>query len=529
MYSSFWIYQIWAKYLFEKIHRAKLVQSLSYDKDSLLLFFERKSETFALELKFVGGELFLFESDKHPSESKTKGHFQFKQIESAMVSDVGTRIFDRLLFIEFQNGWKIWLKGFGRFGNVLLQNPKVETPESIFRLNIKADWDQKFEDWDNYKLSFLNNRILVPDNNVIDLNFWNSMVKSISFDQLVQFGFNADFFTLSDYKLQCREIFIFLVQKSIMVNYAVVEVKNKLQINHTFDPNIEKRLAESIQNSIEVANEFIRWFYFHSFKESFIDATGKKIKQDKSLLLGYQKRTNEIKERRSYREIGDLILAHAHSIKIGVSNALVMDYYTNQRIRIKLDVQLNAAENAQKYYRKAKNEFLELQKLEENIRLVSNRIELNTNNLSLVTHATQFKDIKELTKKGSQSISNAPKQQQNTLPYKQYEFEGYEIWVGKNARSNDELIRLSSKNDMWLHVRDYTGSHVIIKQKGRNFAPTVIEKAAMLAAFFSKAKHQQLTQVRYSLRKYVSKSKKALPGEVNVLQESVIDVVPSDF
>ena len=58
---------------------------------------------------------------------------------------------------------------------------------------------------------------------------------------------------------------------------------------------------------------------------------------------------------------------------------------------------------------------------------------------------------------------------------------------------------------------------------------TAKKDAANLAAFHSKAKHQSLVQVIYTPRKYVSKPKKALPGEVNVLQESFIDVEPKDF
>jgi predicted ribosome quality control (RQC) complex YloA/Tae2 family protein len=92
-----------------------------------------------------------------------------------------------------------------------------------------------------------------------------------------------------------------------------------------------RSLVDCIENIENITGEFIRWYFFHTFKESFIDSTAKKIKQDKSLLNGYIKRSSEIKERRSYREIGDLILAHAHSIGTGVANALVMDYYTNQQ------------------------------------------------------------------------------------------------------------------------------------------------------------------------------------------------------
>ena len=307
MYSSFWIYQQWASFLFNRIHKYKLIHSLSYDKDSIFLFFQSNSDHFALELKFIGGELFLLQSDKIPNDSKTKGHFQFKQLDNATVTDVGTRIFDRLIYIEFNNGWKLWLKGFGRFGNVLLQNPNSETAESIFRLNIKADWEQNINEWDNYKLSFLNNRIIVPDKNIIDLAFWNTMVKSVTFEKLVEYGFDADFFQMLDYKMQCRSIFIFLTQNIRNIYFGIIEKGKKLNVEFHFDSSVVRTTEDCIINIENVTSEFVRWYFFHTFKETFIDATTKKIKQDKSLLSGYVKRSLEIKERRSYREIGDLI------------------------------------------------------------------------------------------------------------------------------------------------------------------------------------------------------------------------------
>lgn len=62
---------------------------------------------------------------------------------------------------------------------------------------------------------------------------------------------------------------------------------------------------------------------------------------------------------------------------------------------------------------------------------------------------------------------------------------GNEIWVGKNARANRILVRIASRNDYWLHTRDFPGAHVIVKV----FAPQAFDedivKAAQLAAYFS--------------------------------------------
>ena len=78
-------------------------------------------------------------------------------------------------------------------------------------------------------------------------------------------------------------------------------------------------------------------------------------------------------------------------------------------------------------------------------------------------------------------------------------------------------------SDLWLHAKDFAGSHVIVRKKGVDFPQAVIDFAAQLAAKNSKAKTQQVVPVIATLRKFVSKPKNAAFGEVNVIKESIID------
>jgi predicted ribosome quality control (RQC) complex YloA/Tae2 family protein len=106
---------------------------------------------------------------------------------------------------------------------------------------------------------------------------------------------------------------------------------------------------------------------------------------------------------------------------------------------------------------------------------------------------------------------------------------GFRIWVGKNAAGNDELtLKYSFKEDLWLHVKDVAGSHVIIKyQAGKKFPKDVIERAAQLAAYNSKRKNETLCPVVVTPKKFVRKRKGDPPGAVIVEREEVIMVVPA--
>jgi predicted ribosome quality control (RQC) complex YloA/Tae2 family protein len=114
------------------------------------------------------------------------------------------------------------------------------------------------------------------------------------------------------------------------------------------------------------------------------------------------------------------------------------------------------------------------------------------------------------------------------MPFRQFECDGFLIWVGKSAANNDELtLRHSHKNDLWLHAKDVTGSHVLVKWKaGKEFPKKVIERAAQLAAYYSKLKGSGWVPVSYTLKKFVRKPKGSEPGQVLVDKEEVVMVEP---
>jgi len=101
--------------------------------------------------------------------------------------------------------------------------------------------------------------------------------------------------------------------------------------------------------------------------------------------------------------------------------------------------------------------------------------------------------------------------------------------VGKSSKANDEMLRRYVwKEDLWLHAKDVSGSHVILKYKaGQRFPAPTIERAAELAAYYSKNKTESLAAVIYTPCKFVRKVKGSAPGAVMVDKESVIMVHPT--
>ena len=86
--------------------------------------------------------------------------------------------------------------------------------------------------------------------------------------------------------------------------------------------------------------------------------------------------------------------------------------------------------------------------------------------------------------------------------------------VGRNNVQNDELtFRIAEKQDIWFHVKDIPGSHVIMVTDGEEPSERDYTEAAELAAFYSKATGD-LVAVDYTAVKNVKKPQGAKPGFV---------------
>jgi predicted ribosome quality control (RQC) complex YloA/Tae2 family protein len=104
----------------------------------------------------------------------------------------------------------------------------------------------------------------------------------------------------------------------------------------------------------------------------------------------------------------------------------------------------------------------------------------------------------------------------------------WEVIAGKTDFDNDYLsIKLANANDYWFHVKGMPGSHVILRvEKGENPDKSILEKAASIAAYHSKARNGGLTPVSCTLAKNVSKPRGAKPGSVTIKKEIVLKVKP---
>lgn len=115
-------------------------------------------------------------------------------------------------------------------------------------------------------------------------------------------------------------------------------------------------------------------------------------------------------------------------------------------------------------------------------------------------------------------------------PYRTVVFEGFEILVGKGSEDNDHLtFDVAAPDDIWLHVGDGTpGSHVVVRNPEKTPLPrAVLERAAALAAWYSKARASSTVDVHYCKASDVSKPRGAPAGLVELARWKSVKVRPA--
>jgi predicted ribosome quality control (RQC) complex YloA/Tae2 family protein len=94
----------------------------------------------------------------------------------------------------------------------------------------------------------------------------------------------------------------------------------------------------------------------------------------------------------------------------------------------------------------------------------------------------------------------------------EYSFKGFTVRAGRNNAENEKLTFTSSKEDVWVHAKDYHSSHVLIETAGRDVPEEVIVFAGEVSAYYSKGRNGGKTEIVYTKRKNVKKPPKSKLG-----------------
>ncbi|MGN1083946.1 MAG: NFACT family protein, partial [Lachnospiraceae bacterium] len=238
----------------------------------------------------------------------------------------------------------------------------------------------------------------------------------------------------------------------------------------------------------------------------------------------------DTESRDKYKVYGELLTAYGYGVEPGAKETTVTNYYTNEPLTIPLDETMSALDNAKRYferYGKLKRTYEALTTQVEETKSAILHLESIKNALEIARHEEDLVQIKaELTEYGylkkhpaaQKGNGNGKKEKKARITAKPLHYrtaDGFDLYVGKNNYQNDYLtFEFASGNDWWFHAKDCAGSHVILKNDGREIPDHVFEAAGALAAYYSKNREAGKVEIDYVDKKQVKKPNGAKPGFV---------------
>lgn len=257
------------------------------------------------------------------------------------------------------------------------------------------------------------------------------------------------------------------------------------------------------------------------------------LKKDRRKVKKLKQQLEDAAKADYYRIRGEILTTYLGKLTAGMTEITLPNFYDdNKPLKIKLDPELSPSRNAQKYFTKYDKLKTSVDYVKEQLKLANDEINYLANIESQIDLASPA-DIQEIRLELQQQGYIKQKRQKSkkrrkvrvSKPEEFHTSNGTTVLVGKNNLQNDRLsFKIANKNDIWLHVKDIPGSHVIIRDSDPD-EQTLLE-AAQLAAYFSKGRNSDNVPVDYLPAKRLHKPNGAKPGFVTFTGQKTLHVTP---
>lgn len=326
-------------------------------------------------------------------------------------------------------------------------------------------------------------------------------------------------------------------------NYTVVKSKEGMLKDFSF---IRINQYGTLMYTSEMDSAFETLDYFYTERDNIarlkqrandlfkllVNTSGRITKR----IVNQKEELEKCKDKDRLKLMGDLISANIYRINKGDESVLLENFYNENypTLKIKLDINMSPARNAQKYYSEYRKAGTAEKKLAEQIKFGEEELNYIDSVFDALTRASTENEIAELrlelAEQGYIRYGKMKGRIPKALPPLEFaSSDGYTIFVGRNNKQNDKLsMRIADKTDIWLHTQNITGSHVIIITNGEVPPDNTIEEAAIIAAYHSKAKNSSQVPVDYTLARYVKKPNGAKPGMVVFTNNTTVYVQPDE-
>ena len=515
----------------EKILRYKLTKIFQYDRVSFSLFFGKNNLLFQVK---DNSTIFYLKDEKDPNtDFQSKFLLSLKKhLQNSILINIRQEGFDRIVYFDFEKlnqfgdveKYTLIIEIMGKASNIFL-TCKDKILSALFFTSIDVG-NRVIMTGAKYTLPFEEKKIspiyLEKENFPFETETFLEKIEGAGRAFAVQCSQDYDVFEkyLSSYKPVMYEI---LNRGKIQKVLTYNEFSEFSQKENTNPENKNNR------KYFETLNEGLNAYFKTTITSNvisekkksllkYVDSQIKKFKKiEKNIKVDLKKNENF----ENYKNIGDILAANMHQIKYGMKKVTVFDFYNNQEITINLDPLLSPNDNLNFYYNKYNKgkrtisalniRFSDIQdeiKYFEEIKMFIEKendfigIEEIENELNLSDNGNKIKNKIKLNKTKKRELLS-------------FDYKGFQIFVGRNNKENEEIsFSKGQPNDIWMHIKDIPGSHVLILRNNQELPEDVLIYAANLACEYSKAKKGDKVTVDYCERKFVKKIKNSKPGNV---------------
>lgn len=562
-----------------KILGAKIDKVYQPERDEIFLKVRSGSENFKLVLSVSSSNARVFLAKEYEKQNPKKAPVFCmtlrKHIQGGVITDIEQVGFERIIKItvesydELRSKTKkdLYIEIMGKHSNIMLVNrDENRIIDSIKRVPLSVSRVRQVLPGGEYNLppkqekvspisvangrdlQVLLDRLKRSDDTIYKaitkniLGFSDQSSREIVFRCGLEFDMRASSIGSAEYErlvLEIKNVLCGISNGDEVPSMIIDEKRDKMidfsAINPTryFDMEIiTGEISDIIEDFYSKKEKKDR---IHQRTQVLRKSLGTKLERLSNKIKKQERELRESERAEIYRIKGELITSYIYMIEKGMDSVEVLNFYDNKNIKIDLNPNLTPSENAQKYFKK----YNKLKTANEELRemLISEREEEEylRNTLFSIENCEDLEELKEireeLMREGYIRTYKMPKR--NIKPESKYlkfiSSAGNQILVGKNNRQNDYLtLRLADNEDIWLHTKDIPGSHVIIKCAGKEVGDDELFEAAVLAAYYSKARQSSNVAVDYTQKKNVKKPSKARPGMVIYEKNKTLYVTPTD-
>ena len=535
----------------EKILRYKLTKIFQYDRVSFSLFFGKNNLLFQVK---DNSTIFYLKDEKDPNtDFQSKFLLSLKKhLQNSILVNIRQEGFDRIVYFDFEKlnqfgdveKYTLIIEIMGKASNIFL-TCKDKILSALYFTSIDVG-NRVIMTGAKYTLPFEEKKIspiyLEKENFPFETETFLEKIEGTGRVFALQCSQDYDVFKkyLSSYKPVMYEILNRgKIQKVLTYNeFSEFSQKENANLENNPENKNNRKYFETLNEGLNAYFKTTITSNVISEKKKsllkYVDSQIKKFKKiEKNIKVDLKKNENF----ENYKNIGDILAANMHQIKYGMKKATVFDFYNNQEITINLDPLLSPNDNLNFYYNKYNKGKRTISALNLRFGDIQNEIKYFEEIKMFIEKENDFIGIEEienelnLSDNGNKIKNKIKLNKTKKRELLSFDYKGFQIFVGRNNKENEEIsFSKGQPNDIWMHIKDIPGSHVLILRNNQELPEDVLIYAANLACEYSKAKKGDKVTVDYCERKFVKKIKNSKPGNVTYTNfHSLLVNVPEKF